>query len=211
MCDVQERSAIAIQPEDKWREGRVLWGPLGQLADSRFKSKASIHKLSKYGFSGRLAAGAKMQFHLHRIPKHGHSVYTPPQRPLRHATNAPNRAAVRPRAAAEVDNAPSPGPADAGAAPAAAPNQAADVVESEHVANLLVKCVDAKGVVASLAQLLYGMSCNVRPAFVVMAPSKLHFDSLLPLVFCCRSYRPTSFPTWTRDSSTSASSLTTPT
>jgi formyltetrahydrofolate deformylase len=32
---------------------------------------------------------------------------------------------------------------------------------SIYVANLLVRCPDAKGVVASLSQLLYGMNCNV--------------------------------------------------
>lgn len=55
--------------------------------------------------------------------------------------------------------------ATAAADPASAPTSngasAAPSAATDYIANLLVRCPDAKGVVASLSQLLYGMNCNI--------------------------------------------------
>lgn len=80
---------------------------------------------------------------------------------------APLRPALRPAAAAGGANgapaapaAPFPPQATA-QRPAASAARASGPCEPAYMANLLVRCPDAKGVVASLAQLLYGMNCNI--------------------------------------------------
>ena len=55
-------------------------------------------------------------------------------------------------------------------ATATATNEWAGPAEPAYMANLLVRCPDSKGVVASLAQLLYGMNCTFVHFFVFRSP-----------------------------------------
>ncbi|CAL8462196.1 g1727 [Coccomyxa elongata] len=58
------------------------------------------------------------------------------------------------------------------------PPQADSAVVESHLATLMVKCPDRKGVIAALAQLLYGLGCNILASDQFTAEEGVYFQRI---------------------------------